>query len=804
MSAPGERHSRTVLTGIVGDTLQPIARDIPVDEPPELPPNSELRVIGKRVNRVDAVPKVTGQARYTFDVRLPGMLYARIVSSTVPHARIKSIDTSAAEAYPGVKAVHIADRVLSIAQLRDPSVEANERYPLVRYNGQPIAAVAAVSMRAAKAAARLVRIEYERLPHVTALEAAMRDDAPVVFPGPTEQAATAGGGGAAPNLPQKGNLRGPARGGLGGGGRGDVQQGFAQADCIVARDYRTQVQTHTPMETHGLVADWRDEELTLYASTQFTLSVRDEAADVFGLPKEKIRVISEYTGGGFGAKFGIGNYGALAIHLSRKAGAPVRLMLDRREEHVSVGNRPSSLQRVKLGAKRDGTVTTLQVESFGTGGVAAGAGVGFCHTAMYSIPNVAVEHYDVFTDAGPCAAFRAPGQVQGIFALEQTLDELAHELGLDPLAVREKIDMNDTDDARARKAERRIGAERAGWSQRRPPGTDQGPVKRGMGVAQSQWAYIVHGTTTCEVRIRGDGSVIALTGAQDIGTGTRTVMAQTVAEELGLRAEDVDTRIGDSRYPAGAASGGSRVTSSITPAARNAAYLAARDLAARVAQSLGAKPDEIVFRDGRVFARGRPDSGKTFLEAVKQANFDEIVHRADRREDYDGYRIKLGDLHISRHGIGGVQFAQIAVDTETGVVKVERIVAVHDCGRPINPKLIESQIYGGVIQGVSYALYEERHLDPATGVQLNANIDQYKIVGSRETPAIEVHLIEQLGRQSSTDARGVAEPANVATAAAIANAFYNATGKRIRTLPMTPANVLAALSAKDQSAEDQP
>ena len=803
MSAPGERHSRTVLTGIVGDTLQPIARDIPIDEPPELPPNSELRVIGKRVNRVDAVPKVTGQARYTFDVRLPGMLYARIVSSTVPHARIKSIDTSAAEAYPGVKAVHIADRVLSIAQLRDPSVEANERYPLVRYNGQPIAAVAAVSMCAAKAAARLVRIEYERLPHVTALEAAMRDDAPVVFPGPTEQAATAGGGGAAPNLPQKGNLRGPARGGLGGGGRGDVQQGFAQADCIVARDYRTQVQTHTPMETHGLVADWRDEELTLYASTQFTLSVRDEAADVFGLPKEKIRVISEYTGGGFGAKFGIGNYGALAIHLSRKAGAPVRLMLDRREEHVSVGNRPSSLQRVKLGAKRDGTVTTLQVESFGTGGVAAGAGVGFCHTAMYSIPNVAVEHYDVFTDAGPCAAFRAPGQVQGIFALEQTLDELAHELGLDPLAVREKIDMNDTDDARARKAERRIGAERAGWSQRRPPGTDQGPVKHGMGVAQSQWAYIVHGTTTCEVRIRGDGSVIALTGAQDIGTGTRTVMAQTVAEELGLRAEDVDTRIGDSRYPAGAASGGSRVTSSITPAARNAAYLAARDLAARVAQSLGAKPDEIVFRDGRVFARGRPDSGKTFLEAVKQANFDEIVHRADRREDYDGYRIKLGDLHISRHGIGGVQFAQIAVDTETGVVKVERIVAVHDCGRPINPKLIESQIYGGVIQGVSYALYEERHLDPATGVQLNANIDQYKIVGSRETPAIEVHLIEQLGRQSSTDARGVAEPANVATAAAIANAFYNATGKRIRTLPMTPANVLAALSAKDQSAGDQ-
>ncbi len=798
MSNSERRDDRTVQTGIVGETLKPITRSVPAEEPPELPSNAELRVIGKRVNRVDAVPKVTGQARYTYDVRLPGMLYARIVSSTVPHARIKSIDTSAAEAYPGVKAVHILDRMMSIAQLRDPSVEANERYPLVRYNGQPIAAVAAVNMRTAKAAAKLVRIEYERLPHVTSLEAAMRKDAPIVFPGPTEQAATAGGGGAAPGLPQQGNLRGPSRGGLGGGPRGDVQQGFAQADHIVTSEYRTQVQTHTPMETHGLVADWRDEELTLYASTQFGLSVRDEAADEFKLPKEKIRVISEFTGGGFGAKFGIGNYGALAIHLSRKARAPVRLVLDRREEHVSVGNRPSTIQRVKLGAKRDGTLTALSVESYGNGGVAAGAGVGFCHGAMYPIPNLSLEHYDVFTDAGPSTAFRAPGQVQGIFALEQALDELADALGMDPLALREKIDTNDTDDARARKVERHIGAERAGWSQRRPPGTDAGPVKHGIGMAQSQWAYIVHGTTSCEVRIRGDGSVTALTAAQDIGTGTRTVIAQTVAEELGLRTEDIDARIGDSRYPAGPASGGSRVTSSITPAARNAAYLAARDLAARIAPALDTTPEQIVFQDGRVFARDQPERGMTFAQALKKANVDEIVQRADRREDYEGYRAKMGDLHISRHGIGGVQFAQVAVDTQTGIVKVERVIAVHDCGRPINPKLIESQIYGGVIQGVSFALYEERHLDPGTGVQLNANIDQYKIVGSREVPAIEVHVIEQLGRQSSTDARGVAEPANVATAAAVANAFYNATGKRVRTLPMTPANVLAALRADER------
>ena len=239
-----------------------------------------------------------------------------------------------------------------------------------------------------------------------------------------------------------------------------------EADVVIEGEYRTQVQTHVPMETHGVVADWRDDELTIYASTQYTLSVRDEAVESFGLPPDKVRVISEFTGGGFGAKYGIGNYGALAIHLSRRARAPVRFMLDRREEHVSVGNRPGSLQRLKIGAKRDGTLTAVQLRSYGTGGVAAGAGVGFCHGNMYTCPNTSTEHYDVFTNSGPCAAFRAPGQVQGIFALEQALDELAHRLGMDPVALRDRIDTRDCDDSAARAVERRIGAERFAWKDR--------------------------------------------------------------------------------------------------------------------------------------------------------------------------------------------------------------------------------------------------------------------------------------------------------------------------------------------------
>jgi xanthine dehydrogenase YagR molybdenum-binding subunit len=577
--------------------------------------------------------------------------------------------------------------------------------------------------------------------------------------------------------------------------RGNAAKALTEADVVVEAEYRTQVQTHVPMEPHAMVADWRDDGLTIYASTQFTASVRDEAADLFELPKNRVRVISDFTGGGFGAKYGIGNFGLLAINLSRKAGAPVRMVLDRREEHVSSGNRPSSIQRLKVGASRDGTLTAIQLVSYGSGGVAGGGGVGFAHAMMYPCPNVSEEQYDVFTNTGPCAAFRAPGQVQGIFALEQTIDELADRLEIDPLALRDRIDTGVTDEARARKVERQVGAEKFEWSRRRKPNADAGPVKRGVGMAQSQWVSVIHPPTACEVRITDDGSVEAFTSAQDVGTGTRTVLAQVVAEELGLRAEDVGAHIGDTRYPPGPPSGGSRVTGSLTPAARNAAYRAARELAGRLASALGANADDIVFQDGRVGVRSSPDTWMPFKDAVTKAGVAEISHRAVRRDDYEGFMMSTPQFAVGKHGIGGVQFAEVEVDTETGSVKVRRVVAVHDCGRPINPKLTESQIYGGVIQGLSYALYEERHLDGSSGLHLNANVDQYKIAGSREMPQIDVHILEQLGAQSSTDARGVAEPANVATAAAIANAFFNATGRRIRTLPLTPANVLEALRA---------
>jgi xanthine dehydrogenase YagR molybdenum-binding subunit len=406
---------------------------------------------------------------------------------------------------------------------------------------------------------------------------------------------------------------------------------------------------------------------------------------------------------------------------------------------------------------------------------------------MYECPNFAVAQHDVFINAGPGSPMRAPGNVPGAFALEQVVDELAEKLALDPLALRDRIDAS-----AVRREERRIGAERIGWPQRHRPGADAGPVKRGIGVAQSYWTANVVMASSCEVRILRDGSVEVCSSVQDIGTGITTALAQVVAEELGLRAEDVAVRIGDTDFPAGPPSYGSLTTASITPPARNAARQALARLAEAAASVLDVPAADLVARAGRI---GTADGSRSlgFREACARLPGDRVSAVATRSDDYGGFGRRFGDMAMARNALGGVQFAQVAVDTETGIVRVERVVAVHDCGRPINPLQIESQVHGGILMGISYALYERRVLDRKTGHMLNANLEQYKIGRSRETPAIDVVILENYQGRSATDAYGVAEPATIPTAAAVANAVYNATGVRIRELPMTPAAVLRAL-----------
>jgi xanthine dehydrogenase YagR molybdenum-binding subunit len=651
-------------------------------------------------------------------------------------------------------------------------VEKPSRYPIVRYAGQPIAAVAATSQAVAEDAAELIQVKYDPMPFVVDRRDARQADAPLVFPGPADAAGSAGGGGGPKDVPQTGNVHGPEK-----KTKGDPEAGFKEADVIVEGEYFTQVQTHSALETHGVVADWKPDELTIYASTQGTASVRDEFAEVFKLPKSKVRVITEFMGGGFGAKFGAGNEGVVAANLSRKAGVPVRLMLDRRQEHI-VSNRPDSHQKLRIGAKRDGTLTAIELISYGTAGVGTGAGTAGPATNLYKCANIRTEENDVFVNAGPGAAFRAPGHPQGCFAFEQTIDELAVKLNMDPLDLREKID-----ESPARKVERQIIREKTNWRNRKAAGADPGPVKRGMGIAQSVWYRFVDMDSSCEVRVAKDGSVEVLSAVQDIGGGTKTILAQVVAEEFGIPPHSVQVRVGDTRYPIGPNSGGSVTAGSITPAIRNTAWQAKQKFLQAVATPLGTTADNLELRDGNVAWKDGSRSVSLRSAAAKMPT-SEISARTTRVPDYEKAKLTYG----------GVDYVELAVDTETGRVHLEKVFGVHDCGRPINPTGVISQVHGGILQGISYALFEQRVMDRQKGYMLNANLESYKIVGAREVPEIQVELIENYIGQSSTDAAGIGESAGIITlAAAIGNAFYNATGVRMRSIPMTPSNVLAAL-----------
>jgi xanthine dehydrogenase YagR molybdenum-binding subunit len=774
---PGaDKHTVMMPVGVPGYTLHDEAREVPRTEPPLLPINSDLQYIGKPIERWDGHQKVTGQARYTADTQLPGMLYARFLNAAVPHARIVSIDISAAENYPGVRAIHVIERELGNAVLRNPALEPQSKYPTVRYAGQPLAAVCATTPNIAEEAVKRIKVRYDTMPFVVDAEAARKPDAPKVFPGPADQAGSAGGGGGPRDVPQIGNIHGPSI-----HKKGDLDQGFKDADVIVEGRYMTQVQTHSALETHGVVADWKPGMLTVWASTQGVASVREELASFFNLPKSQVRVITEFMGGGFGAKFGAGNPGVVAARLSQKAGAPVRLMLDRKEEHLSVGNRPNSDQTLRIGAKKDGTLTAVQLINYGTAGCGTGAGCSGPASTMYKYDALHTEENDVFVNAGPASAFRAPGYPQGAFALEQGIDELAEKLNMDPLDLRDRIDENSV-----RRVERQIARESLLWKSRNPvPGADQGPIKRGVGFAQSVWHRGISMESSAEVRVHRDGAIEIFSAVQDLGTGIKTVLAQVVAEEFGLPPGQVGVKIGDSNYPVGPNSGGSVTTASLTPAVRDASWQAKQKFLANIAPAYETTAGDLELVNGQVRSKSGKMRPVPLRRAAMKMSIDEISARAERIPDYDKTKYET---------YGGVDIAEVEVDTETGRVHVRRVYAVHDCGRPINPAQVISQINGGTIQGISYALFEHRLLDPNTGHMVNANLEQYKIAGSREIPEIEVYLVESYIGQSSTDASGIGEAAGiVAIAAAVANAFYNATGFRIRRTPMTPAEVLAAL-----------
>ena len=731
---------KTFKVGVAGGE----SRDLTVDaddrdaEPWGL--DAKLAVVGKDTLRVDGLAKATGAAKFTYDVNRPNMAFAKALRCPYGHARVKAIDATAAQALPGVLAV---------------TVRAGPGTRLT-YAGSIVAAVCAESETRLDDALASIRVEYEVLPCVVDATEALAADAPRVDENQGNRAE------APPRRPQ-----------------GDPEKALAEAEVKVTAEYRTNVQTHVALEPHGSVAEIDAEgNLTLWTSTQSTWGCRRDAAQVAGIPEAKVRVLTEYMGGGFGCKFGLDACDRIAVEFAKQTHRPVKYMNDRREEHLTGGNRPDSVQRLTSGGTKDGTITVLSGETYGTPGNGRG-GAGAANAVLYGIPNVRMRHADVSTFAGSQRAFRAPGHPQGVFALESAVDELAFALRMDPLELRRKNDRHPV-----RSVEWRIGAERIGWEEhrRKVPGSDAGPVKRGLGCAGGTWGQPGGGDHVVNLTVGRDGSVVVMNCTQDLGTGTKTVFAVLVAEELGIAPAAVTVKIGDTNFPAGPASGGSTTASSIGPPAREAALRAKEAIRALVAKEWGVSEGDVRFEGGKVLA-GAKDT--TFEKACSLLPPEGLAVSGQRRRNYAGFS----------GSVGGCQFVQAAVDVETGVVRVEKVVAVHDAGRIVDTLTARSQVNGGVIQGISYALFEERRLDRAQGDMVNPTYDTYRILGMADCPEIDVVFMDVANGINNVGMMGLGEPATVPTAAAVANAVFNAIGARVREIPMTPQRVLAALAA---------
>jgi len=695
----------------------------------------KMKYIGKEIPRTEGRVKVTGAARFTQDIRLEGMLYGMILRSPHAHAYIKSIDLSAAKAHSQVKAV------------------LNLNKYTVRYHGEEVAAVAATTPEAAEEALDLIKVVYEKLPYVVTEEEAMAPGAPRVH--------------------EQGNLSASVD-----GDKQKVEEIISGSAHVIEDTIRTGVQVHQCLETHGCVAHWEaDDKLKVWISTQAVHGSRDDFAKLFELDQDKVETICEHMGGGFGSKFPVGVEGSTAAKLARASGKPVKLMLSRKEEYLAVGNRPSSVRTTKLACDSKGKLTAIMEETYGTGGISGRAW--FPSLYIYQVPEEGIyrKHSNVRINAGAARPQRAPGHPQGNFGMEILMEELAEKAGIDPLEFRMLNDPNET-----RRRQYKIGAEKIGWSQRRNKvaGSGKGPLKRGVGVSSCRWGGGGARSTIVQVDIYPDGKVKVSTGTQDLGTGSRTLVHLTCAEELGVPLDYVTPDIGRSSLPFSTASGGSITTGSIVPPTKNASDKALAAFFETVAPALGVDAGDLACEDGVIFAKS---------DRSKKIGWKDAAALLQNRvlSVQDGWSEGL-----SSSGVAGCQFAEVEVDIETGRIRPVKIVAVHDCGMPMNKLTALSQIKGGIIMGISWALGEDRTMDPGTGLMVNPNMENYKIAGTMEIPEIEVVLQEMPERGPV----GLGEPPRVPTAGVLATAVYNAIGTPVTRLPMTPDVVLEALANK--------
>jgi xanthine dehydrogenase YagR molybdenum-binding subunit len=698
------------------------------------------KVIGTSPKRLDGLNKSTGKAKYNSDVKPAGMVFAVYQTCPHAHAKVKSVDTSAAEKMPGVTAVHV---------VATPGTE-------IQWEHAEVVAVAANTEEQARDAARKIHVEYEVLPHLVQEEDLSKAGARAKAAG--EQVT------------------------------GDVEKAFSEADAVVEQHYGMPVITHCCLEPHGQVVEWKGDSVNYWPSTQNVSGIGGTLAPNIKVEAAKIHTHMDYIGGGFGSKFAADAWGPACAFLSQKSGGrPVKLFLERATELSIAGNRPSAFGKIKIGAKKDGTITVWESQTWSTGGV-GGGGMPPIPYVFVNIPNKRLNHTAVSINAGAQRAWRAPNNQQACFLTCSAMEDLAAKLKMDPV---ELFDKNADYTARAAvyRAQLRKAQELIDWKKNWHPRGEggSGPVKRGLGIGVHTWGGGGH-NSQCRTVINPDGSVAVELGGQDLGSGTRTIIVQVAAETLGLPMGAITLNIGDSSLPVTGGSGGSTTVGGVSSSTRKAAVNALAKLFDAVAPSLGAPADQLEAVDGNIRVKGNPSKSMTWQAACRKLGSSKISEMGENQQ-----RNPMG---LNSSGVGGVQIADVSVDTETGLVKMNRFVAVQDIGLVINPELAKSQIYGAVIMGVCSALYEERVMDEQTGRVLNPDMEFYKLAGIGDIGEVIVHL-DITAEHDKRGVVGLGEPPAVSPLTAIGNAVANAIGVRVPRIPLSPDRVLAALERRN-------
>ena len=691
-------------------------------------------LIGTEVERLDGVDKAAGTAKYTADTNTKGTLYGRLLTCPHGRAKVKRLNVDPARQVKGVKAVHI---------FNDEGAE-------IRWDGTLIAAVAAERPEYAADAIRAIEVEYEVLEHfvdesdLAAAEAAER----------TKK--------------------------LGENSKGDVDAALKDAAVVHKGTYGINTITHMCLEPHGTHAEWKDDDsLDVHLSTQNVSGTGGQFAGPLGLDASKVSITCEYIGGGFGSKFAADEWGLACAQLAKEAGQPVRLMLDRATELKVAGNRPSGFAEVTIAADKEGNITAWDSHHWGSNGMTGGTVSLTTMPYVFDFENRRRKATGIVTNTGPQRAWRAPNHPQACALTDTAIDDLAAKLKMDSYDVFKKnLDKTPRPDVYLEEME--IAAKLMDWKAKwHPHGAGDGSVKRGLGMALHTWGGRAH-PATCLIKVHSDGTVESFGGSQDIGSGTRTVIGITLAETFGLPISAVRVNLGSNKYPRSGPSGGSTTVGGVSGPNRRAGLTALWQIFDLVAAKYEVPADGLVAKDEKIW------SGDKMVCSWKEAC--SLIGPMPLEVQGQGPK----NDGLTSDGVGGVQMADVSVDMDTGIVRMNKFVAVQDCGLIIDLMTAKSQVYGAVIMGIAYALSEERIMDNKTGRFINADLINYKLprLGDIGEIVVEMH---QPDSEYERGVIGLGEPPVIAVGAAISNAVANAMGVRVPTLPMTPMRVLEAL-----------